>query len=213
MATAAQIAANRANAQKSSGPRSVEGKAASRFNALKHGMDAESIVLPGEDAEAYRQLAENYYRDFRPGHVNQQFHVDTLIRCDWQRRRLQRSEAKLYRALLAEGTDPEDLDIAILRDSPTAKLLRKVSSQIASLERAYHRAVNELRRLEHNNRKAESAYIDAMIDAACAPIDLQLASFHEKRERAAAAAQTGPQSVPLSAMAPSVRTDRPAVPK
>jgi len=43
MATPAQILANRANAQKSTGPRSVEGKAASRFNALKHGLDVQSV--------------------------------------------------------------------------------------------------------------------------------------------------------------------------
>ena len=36
MATPAQITANRLNAQRSTGPRSEEGKAASRFNALKH---------------------------------------------------------------------------------------------------------------------------------------------------------------------------------
>ena len=53
MATPAQLAANRANAQRSTGPRSVEGKSVSRFNALKHGVDAASIALPGEDSAAY----------------------------------------------------------------------------------------------------------------------------------------------------------------
>ena len=66
MATFAQFAANRANAQKSTGPRSVEGKAASRFNALKHGLDAQSIVLPGEDPEEYEALARDYDRSLRP---------------------------------------------------------------------------------------------------------------------------------------------------
>src|SRR5689334_5744308 len=130
MATAAQITANRANAQKSTGPRSVEGKAASRFNALKHGMDAASVVIPGEDPAEYERLARNHYRDFGPQSALEEFHLDTIIRSDWQKRRLQRTEGKLYRALLAEGATPEDLDVAILRDSPTAKLLRKVFAQI-----------------------------------------------------------------------------------
>ena len=47
MASPAQMAANRANAQKSTGPRSAEGKSASRFNALQHGVDAASPVIPG----------------------------------------------------------------------------------------------------------------------------------------------------------------------
>src|ERR1039457_566639 len=66
MATPAQITANRANAQKSTGPRSVEGKSASRFNALKHGIDAASIVIPGEDPADYDSLAAAYHRAFRP---------------------------------------------------------------------------------------------------------------------------------------------------
>src|SRR5215472_4808961 len=137
MATAAQIAANRANAQKSTGPRTPEGKAASSLNALKHGMDAASIVIPGEDPAEYERIAAGYREHFNPESALEEFHVDNLIRCDWQKRRLQRTEAKLYRALLAEGTTPEDLDIAILRDSPTAKLLQKVAARIASLDRSF----------------------------------------------------------------------------
>jgi len=66
MATFAQFAANRANAKKSTGPRSVEGKAASRFNALKHGIDAQSIVLPNEDPAEYEALSRDYHQSIRP---------------------------------------------------------------------------------------------------------------------------------------------------
>ncbi|MBN2559834.1 MAG: hypothetical protein JXQ75_02750, partial [Phycisphaerae bacterium] len=58
MATEAQIAANRLNAQKSTGPRTPEGKAKVAQNALKHGLLAKQSVVRGEDAEefeAYRQ--------------------------------------------------------------------------------------------------------------------------------------------------------------
>jgi hypothetical protein len=44
MATEKQRAANRRNAQKSTGPRSVEGKAVSSQNALKSSIDAKSQV-------------------------------------------------------------------------------------------------------------------------------------------------------------------------
>ena len=66
MATPAQINANRANALKSTGPRSVEGKSAARFNALKHGIDAASIVIPGEDPAEYEALAAHYLDEYRP---------------------------------------------------------------------------------------------------------------------------------------------------
>jgi hypothetical protein len=44
--TEAQIAASRANGLKSRGPVTAEGKAASRRNALKHGMAGEGVVIP-----------------------------------------------------------------------------------------------------------------------------------------------------------------------
>ena len=48
--SAARIAANRQNAQKSSGPRTPEGKARARANAVKHGLTGAGIALPTEDA-------------------------------------------------------------------------------------------------------------------------------------------------------------------
>ena len=54
MATAkispARLAANRANAQKSTGPRTEAGNARSRANAVKHGLTGAGVALPGEDA-------------------------------------------------------------------------------------------------------------------------------------------------------------------
>src|SRR5690349_14111482 len=54
----ARLAANRANARRSCGPRSPEGKAISKMNGLVHGMRAESEVLPGEDADELRRRHE-----------------------------------------------------------------------------------------------------------------------------------------------------------
>ena len=54
----AQLLANRANAQKSTGPQTDEGKHASRRNSLKHGLTGAGVVIPGEDAdEVARQTA------------------------------------------------------------------------------------------------------------------------------------------------------------
>src|SRR5581483_10830012 len=49
MSTLRQIEANRRNSQLSTGPRTPEGKAVSRFNALKSGVNAKAQVIPGED--------------------------------------------------------------------------------------------------------------------------------------------------------------------
>ena len=49
----AKVEANRRNSQKSSGPKSDAGKARSRYNALKHGMTAKTVLLPGDDPEEF----------------------------------------------------------------------------------------------------------------------------------------------------------------
>jgi hypothetical protein len=66
MATNRQTEAHRMNAQKSTGPRSAEGKAASSMNALKSGIDAESALIRGEDKTALETLTAEYYRRFQP---------------------------------------------------------------------------------------------------------------------------------------------------
>jgi hypothetical protein len=159
MATAAQITANRANAQKSTGPRSAEGKSASRFNALKHGIDAASVVIPGEDPAEYQALADDYRRDFRPLSPSEIFHVDTMLRADWLKRRLQLVEADLYRTLLAE-TPGASLAAALLSDSPAAKLLARTQRQIAAFERTWHRANTELRRARAEAETAPENSLD-----------------------------------------------------
>ena len=66
MATIKQIEANRRNAQKSTGPTSVTGKAASSMNALKSGIHAKSLLLPSEKLADLEQLIEEYYNHHNP---------------------------------------------------------------------------------------------------------------------------------------------------
>jgi len=164
MASPAQILANRANAQKSTGPRSAEGKAASRFNALKHGLDAQSMVLPGEDPADYEALARDYDRSLRPETPIERFHVDTLIRADWQKRRLQLVEADLFRTVLAENPGA-GLAAALLSESPAAKLLARVQRQLAAFERAWFRAHREFRRGREKSADDETAVLEALMNA------------------------------------------------
>ena len=58
MATQAQINANRQNAERSTGPRTDEGKAVVSQNAVKHGLFADATVVNGE-----RQADYDLYRD------------------------------------------------------------------------------------------------------------------------------------------------------
>ena len=62
----ARLAANRANARKSTGPRTEAGKARSRANAVKHGLTGAGITLPGEDAAAIEVMFLQAQEEFAP---------------------------------------------------------------------------------------------------------------------------------------------------
>ncbi len=66
MATTEQIAANRKNAKKSTGPKSPSGKATTKLNGLKHGLRAEQVVLPTEDPAEFRSFVDAWMSDWQP---------------------------------------------------------------------------------------------------------------------------------------------------
>jgi len=143
MATSAQIAANRRNALLSTGPRSEEGKAVSRFNALKTGIQAHSQIIPGEDPGALEELAAGYTLQFRPATPVERFLVDILVNADWQLHRLYTVEARLWEQSLSDGTS--GLGQAYERNlQPFTRLYRRIEA----VERSYYRALNELERLQ-----------------------------------------------------------------
>jgi len=96
MSTQRQIEANRRNAQKSTGPTSVTGKAASSMNALKTGIHAKSLVLPTEDQAELNELVEDSYRSFHPTTPEARSLVDEFIYCEWSLRRLRAAETESW---------------------------------------------------------------------------------------------------------------------
>ena len=85
--------ANRKNAQKSTGPKTAEGKARSRFNAVKHGMRAATPVLPGEDKAAFDDRLERWTRNLAPRDDVEQFLVKRAVELSWQLERADRAIA------------------------------------------------------------------------------------------------------------------------
>jgi hypothetical protein len=143
MATAAQIQANRRNALRSTGPRSEEGKAISRFNALKTGIQAKSQVIPGEDPAELEQLASDYHLQFQPSTPVERFLVDTLADSEWQLRRYRKVEARLWeQSVKAENSD---LGQAF---GQGLQAFTRLHRRIEALERSYFRALQQLQRLQ-----------------------------------------------------------------
>ena len=66
MASKKQVAANRQNAAKSTGPKSAQGKQVARMNALKHGLQAQHVVIPGEYPEEFETLLRSRESHYKP---------------------------------------------------------------------------------------------------------------------------------------------------
>lgn len=92
--TPAALAANQANAQRSTGPRTTEGKERSRLNALEHG--AYSIianpVLPSESMEQYQRFTQSVVDMYQTHNVMQVFFIESLAAEMWCFARLNRQE-------------------------------------------------------------------------------------------------------------------------
>ena len=84
--------ANRANAQKSTGPKTAEGKAKSSLNAVKHGLAAQHALLPNEDAEAYKAVVQGWIDDLQPADTLEMALVERAAMADWRLKRCVRSE-------------------------------------------------------------------------------------------------------------------------
>jgi hypothetical protein len=91
-----QKAANRANARHSTGPKTLEGKAAVRFNASRHGLFARDVVLPEEDADAFEDLWNRVRANLSPVGPIEEFFVDRAVNAMWRIRRLERAETALF---------------------------------------------------------------------------------------------------------------------
>jgi hypothetical protein len=157
MSTAAQIAANQANSQLSTGPRTEPGKAAVRLNATRHGLTSKTIILPGESEEEFRNLEQSFLTDLKPANDTERALVTRVVENYWRLQRLYRAEADFFQA--AESS----LDIRGIGElfssqsgSARASLFLRY---LTSAERAYNRSLADLRQVQTQRRKeaAETA--------------------------------------------------------
>ena len=155
MSTKKQIQANRQNAQKSTGPKTPEGKAAVRLNALKHGLLSQDVILSDENEEALWILAENLRAQLAPVGELEMLLVDRIIASTWRLRRLLRIEVDILDGKRADIRKAQNLghldsDRPILGRafSVIAQPFSVLSRYEITLERSLYKALHELQRLQ-----------------------------------------------------------------
>lgn len=124
-----QLAANRRNAQKSTGPRSSAGKAVSRMNALQHGLTAEQVVLPDESVKGFEAFRAALCDEFDPKSMFEAALVDDIALLMWRLRRAHRIEVMLLKVRRAEHK-VKDARKAALRKSNT-RLADEISARFS----------------------------------------------------------------------------------
>ena len=96
MTTQKQIEANRQNARNSTGPKSAGGKAVTKMNALRHGILAKQILIPGEEEKDLRNLHQEFLDALQPvGTLEFEF-VEQIVAGVWRLRRVRRVESGIY---------------------------------------------------------------------------------------------------------------------
>jgi hypothetical protein len=162
MTTEAQVAANRVNAQKSTGPRTAEGKAAVTQNAVKHGLRAQAVVLPGEDGYEYARYHGQMQEQLQPADVQEIELAERIVGLSWRLRRAGRYHDAVFEALYdrqatemaaatPEAGEPDTSDRVLgrmlLADFSGDRVLERVQLYERRIENSLSRAWAEWRAL------------------------------------------------------------------
>ncbi len=133
----ARLAANAANAQHSTGPRTPEGQARSSQNARTHGLTARDVNIAPDEREEFEQFLNDYQTAVKPQDAIQQSLFELLVGAAWNLRRIRRMEVRACSdTTLSADQLEKDLD----------RLVRYKSC----IERTFHRSLKELKALQTN---------------------------------------------------------------
>jgi hypothetical protein len=142
-----QLAANKANAQKSTGPVTPAGKRASSLNSLRHGVLARSVVLGGESTEQFAAALNAITAEFDPQTPTERTQVEKMAIYQWRLARLWAVESAAieHEIALQSGS-------LLDKDAPTRaffamRALHEHSGQSDPMSRQEHR-------LDHHYRQA-----------------------------------------------------------
>jgi hypothetical protein len=135
--------AARANGAKSHGPITPEGKARSSQNGRVHGFTASRIIFnTPEEQSDYDALLEEYTGNLKPKGPVELDLFHQLIHAAWRLRNLAIADAQLYEKA---GGDP------LLSDNPDIeKKTALLHRYRTAAERAYQRALNQLKAIQNN---------------------------------------------------------------
>ncbi len=153
---AAQLLANRANAQLSTGPRTPEGLAVSSQNAVKSALTGRTVLLPTDDVEEYARFLAEFQQHYNPVGIAECQLVQAIVDCHWRLNRIQELEHALYarghrqfEAQFAEEPETSRHSMIVLETHLAyQKELRNLHIQESRIDRKRRNALTELESLQ-----------------------------------------------------------------
>jgi hypothetical protein len=165
-----RIEANRCNAQKSTGPRTPEGKAAVALNGMKHGLLSREALVQGEREVDLVNFGKRLRAQLAPVGELELLLADRIISCGWRLRRLLRVESRLFKE---DGAQLEQAFSNYGREK-----MAVLSRYEATIERSLYKALNELQRLQAA-RRGNTVPSPEVVD-----VDVSIAAQEEPRRMA-----------------------------
>ena len=144
MSTQSQIAANQANAQHSSGPKTAQGKAAVGQNNFRHGFTGAFRVLNWEDIEEFRLMHLSLQQEHQPATPTEEMLVETMAQSYWLRKRALILQNESFNNDAPLCSEPKDLALYIRYQN--------------THDRAFYKALNNLLKLRGEKRKQEIGF-------------------------------------------------------
>ena len=148
MSTTAQTAANQANSQLSTGPRTPEGKSTSSQNSTKHGLTcAYPVIRSEEERTQFETLTAKFEHEVRPAGQSELTIFKQLILAAWNIDRCHRLESELS----------SNSEIDPLLDESLSKTLARIETYRMRAERNFYKALRELKANRPSNKFQERA--------------------------------------------------------
>jgi hypothetical protein len=139
----AKLAANRANAELSTGPRSAEGKQRSSLNAMKHGLTGRTVVLPKENKEEYLAFAKRIVDSLDPETPVEEELAQCIADQYWRLRRVKAIE-----------------DGLVEQGEATLQHFTTLGIYVQRIERGLKEAERRLREMQTRRKEEEAARMD-----------------------------------------------------
>ena len=182
-----RAAANRANAQKSTGPKTEQGQAVSSQNAFKHGIYSKAVIIPGEDPAKFEALRADLAAEHRPVGITEEMLVNEIAQHYWRMKRYRTLEAQMYKSKGENAEGGVALDTANLVKCIDLGLFTSIQRALNSAERSFYKALKTLREMQK-----ERGFVPAQAQTAAAkPVAVPVKQRSYREELAELEAATG----------------------